>query len=127
MAKILVVDDEPEIRELLALMLARLGHEALVAADAGAAMEIIERDRPAAALIDLVMPGTGGMTLIMEKLRGRRDGMGLIAMSGRFPLGADSFASFSSQFGVDCLLAKPFTLEDVGEAVKMALARSCGN
>ena len=68
------------------------------------------------------MPGKGGMTLIMDELRHVPD-LGIVAMSGRIPLGGDSFASFSAQFGVSSFLLKPFSAADLQKAVNQALGR----
>ena len=69
------------------------------------------------------MPGTGGMTLIMDSLR-NFPGLSVIAMSGRIPMNTDSFSAFSSNFGVACFLGKPFTVDQVLEAVDRALTAS---
>jgi CheY-like chemotaxis protein len=124
MAKILVVDDEPSIRVLITEILTRKGHSVVSAANAGEAVEVAAREGPAVALVDLVMPGTGGMTLIMDKLRAM-PGLSVIAMSGRIPMGTEAFSSFSDSFGVDCFLGKPFSIEELMKAVDHALAKAC--
>jgi len=121
MAKILIVDDDPSIRLLMAEILKRKGHSAFCAADAEAAVYLANTEHPPVAIVDLVMPGTGGMTLIMDSLR-KIPGLAVIAMSGRIPMNTDSFSTFSENFGVTCFLGKPFTVDQVLEAVDRALA-----
>lgn len=94
------------------------------AADAEEAIYLASAERPDLAIVDLVMPGTGGMTLIMDSFR-LIPGMAIVAMSGRIPMGTDAFASFSSQFGVGCFLGKPFTVEELDNAVEKALNSVC--
>jgi two-component system nitrogen regulation response regulator GlnG len=121
MAKILIVDDDPSIRLLMAEILKRKGHTAVCAADAEAAVYLANTERPAVAIVDLVMPGTGGMTLIMDSFR-KVPGLAVVAMSGRIPMNTDSFSTFSENFGVACFLGKPFTVDQVLEAIDRALA-----
>ena len=124
MPKVLVVDDEPSIRVLISEILVRKGYEVFKAADAVEALEIIRRESPEVAIVDLVMPGVGGMTLIMEKLRSI-PGLAIVAMSGRIPLGTEAFSSFSEQFGVACFLQKPFTVQELLLAMGQALKGAC--
>jgi two-component system response regulator (stage 0 sporulation protein F) len=126
MATILVVDDEPSIRKLIYEILTRKGHRVFVAADAEEAVYLATTEKPEVSIVDLVMPGTGGMTLIMDSFR-RMPEMGVIAMSGRIPMGADAFSSFSEQFGVSCFLGKPFSVDQITEAVGKALAKACSS
>jgi DNA-binding NtrC family response regulator len=122
MATILVVDDEPSIVRLVSQLLTREGHRVVGAANAEEAVASLETARPDVAIVDLVMPGKGGMTLIMDDLRHVPD-LGIVAMSGRIPLGGDSFASFSAQFGVSSFLLKPFSSADLAKAVNQALTK----
>lgn len=124
MAKVLVVDDESSIRVLIAEILVRKGYEVFQAADADEAAQIALREKPQVAIVDLVMPGMGGMTLIMERLR-VVPGLAIVAMSGRIPLGNDAFSSFSEQFGVACFLQKPFTVQELLEALGHAHKGAC--
>ena len=122
MGTILVVDDEPSIVRLISQLLTREGHRVVGAASAEEAVASLEAARPDVAIVDLVMPGKGGMTLIMDELR-HVPGLGIVAMSGRIPLGGDSFASFSAQFGVSSFLLKPFSSADLEKAVNQALGQ----
>lgn len=121
MAKILVVDDDPSIRLLVSEILKRKGYSVICAADAESAVYLANNEHPLVAIVDLVMPGTGGMTLIMDSLR-KIPGLAVVAMSGRIPMNTDSFSTFSENFGVASFLGKPFTVDQMLEAVDRALA-----
>ena len=69
MATILVVDDEEAIRNILSRILASAEHRLFEAADAEAALEALEREKPDLAFVDLIMPGKGGLSLIREAVR----------------------------------------------------------
>ncbi len=124
MATILVVDDEEAIRDILSRILAPAGHRMIEAVDAETALAALEREKPEVAFVDLVMPGKGGLSLIMESLC-KVPGLAVVAMSGRIPLQGDSLSGFSRQFGITCYLEKPFTPEAVREAVRKAFVGSC--
>ena len=63
-ARILIVDDEPDMLESCSRILSRLGHACTTARDGTAALAILERDRPDLLLTDFKMPGMDGMALL---------------------------------------------------------------
>ena len=69
MTKILVVDDEAEIRSLLAAVLQSKGYEVVTAEDGAAALQAVPRERPAVILMDLSMPRMNGMDALPEVKR----------------------------------------------------------
>ncbi len=71
--KVLVVDDEAAIREVLEIRLRQWGHEVFVAADADEAEELAEKLDPAVVLSDVVLPKTSGLELLSRLRRGRPD------------------------------------------------------
>ena len=62
--KVLVVDDEAIIRESLRDWLSDVGHQVLIAENGHQALEIIEKEKPSIAIVDLVMPGMDGIELL---------------------------------------------------------------
>jgi DNA-binding NtrC family response regulator len=64
--KVLVVDDEAEIRSLLAVVLQSKGYEVVTAEDGAAALQAVPRERPAVILMDLSMPRMNGMDALPE-------------------------------------------------------------
>src|SRR5688572_9874624 len=66
MATILIVDDEPEIRELIAMAVEKAGHEALRAADVGEAWALVTERGPSLVFADIDMPGETGIELVLR-------------------------------------------------------------
>lgn len=64
--RVLVVDDDPTIRELLSLELGCAGHEVELAADGAAGLEVIRRDRPDALVLDVMMPAVSGWDVLTD-------------------------------------------------------------
>jgi DNA-binding response OmpR family regulator len=72
MALVLVVDDDPDIVELIQLNLELAGHRVITAGDGRAALDAVQRGTPDAILLDLMMPGLDGWAVI-DKLKSRSD------------------------------------------------------
>jgi len=107
MARILIVDDEANIRRMLAGLLDAEGHATVGAGDAGEAVWAMEADEPDAVLLDLALPGIDGLTLL-ERLRGRWPDVPVVMMSGRATL---SDAVRATKIGAFHFLEKPLSPE----------------
>lgn len=70
--KVLVVDDEPDVRLYLRTLLVENGFQVREAADAEEAMEELSRERPDVLILDIMMPGRSGVTLF-NKIRKKRE------------------------------------------------------
>lgn len=94
MARILIVDDDPRITELMADFLAELGHEVDTANNGGKAFEAFQRGRPALVITDFNMPGGSGAELV-SRIRAAEGGggVGAIVISGSAPEDASSLSS----------------------------------
>jgi PAS domain S-box-containing protein len=79
--RVLVVDDEPDARELVSIVLRGAGAEVLHAATATEALTLIERDRPDVLISDIAMPGRDGYDLIREVRRSGDERAGLPALA----------------------------------------------
>ena len=100
MRTVLVVDDEPQVREIAAALFESFGCRVLVAANATEALRTIET-YPGIALLftDITMPGMSGWELAREvRKAGYRDRPILIAISGQFTKAADRLLSESVGF-----------------------------
>ena len=64
MARILVADDDVDIRELVEFKLSTLGHDVVAVADGAAAIEACKAQRPDLAVLDVMMPGVSGLDAI---------------------------------------------------------------
>jgi CheY-like chemotaxis protein len=116
MARILVIDDDENIRAMLLKMLAECGHAAIGAADGFEAMKLFRAAPTDLVLTDMVMPYSGLATirLLLEE----NPQVGIIAMSG----GGVQRLDYARGLGVHQTLSKPFTAEQLAAAVGAALA-----
>lgn len=118
MAKILVVDDETGIRELLTEILSDEGHEVRTAENAGAARRLRESERPDLVLLDIWMPDTDGITLLREWSGSGQLSMPVVMMSGH---GTIETAVEATRIGALDYLEKPIALRRLIATVKRAL------
>ena len=121
MIEILVVDDDPLMRELLAEWLSAAGY-GVRQADTGAAALQMLRSRPAGLLItDMDMPGRDGAETLAEARRMLPE-LAVIAISGGARDGKKSWASTAREHGAAKTLAKPFEREALLAAVAQVLS-----
>ena len=119
MARILVIDDEPELRDVIRRVLERAGHEVRVAAD-GEAGVVLHRKSPADLVItDIYMPGQDGL----ETLRAlRQEGdVKVIVVSGGDRTGMASLREHAELLGARQALAKPFEMHELVALVEQVL------
>jgi two-component system nitrogen regulation response regulator NtrX len=123
MAEILVVDDEPNIRRMLASLLTAEGHSATQAATGEAALEALQLSQPDVVLLDLALPGADGIE-ILGQIRAQWPSLPVIMMSGRATL-ADAVRA--TKIGAFHFIEKPLSPESVlltiGSAVELRRAR----
>ncbi|WP_028357219.1 response regulator [Brackiella oedipodis] len=121
MAKILVVDDEVGIRELLSEILYDEGHTVEIAENASQARLARQKSRPDLVLLDIWMPDTDGVSLLKEwGSQGLLD-MPVIMMSGHATVDT---AVEATRIGAMDFLEKPITLQKLLNAVQTALTSS---
>jgi len=120
-ARILVVDDEAEIRGLLKEILAEEGYEVEVAADAVQARTARARLVPELVLLDIWMPGTDGITLLREWSSTVTDGAAVVMMSGH---GTVETAVEATRLGAFDFVEKPLSLAKLLRTVERALEAS---
>lgn len=109
MATVLVVDDEERIRTLLTKSLASEGHSVVAAATANAAIDRLQSGRIDLVLLDLVMPGPSGLS-VLKAMTERHDSTPVIVLSGVTDVGTRVQAL--DQGAVD-VVAKPFSLTEL--------------
>ena len=105
---VLVVDDDPDILQTLALCLSTEGYRVLMAANGREALEVVNKERPACILLDLMMPVMDGWQFVGElDSRGRRPAPLLILSADRAVQG------HAQKLRADAYLAKPFDLDEL--------------
>jgi DNA-binding response OmpR family regulator len=120
MAKILLVDDDPDIRSLLKIMLTGQGHEVVEATDGTQALRLAEAEPFDLVLTDLIMPDKEGIETIME-LRKKFPRIRIIAMSGGGVGRQEDYLGLAGKLGAMRTLAKPFGIQELNEAVDAVL------
>lgn len=120
MALILVIDDEPGVRQTVHRILILAGHSVVEAEDGAAALSQMRSEAPAVVLTDILMPGTEGIETIF-KIRRALPETRIIAMSGGGQAGNFDFLKLAERAGADAVLAKPFRAVELTEAVDRLL------
>jgi CheY-like chemotaxis protein len=115
---ILVVDDEPAIRRVLAASLRRAGYEVTEAGDGAEAARVMEVERFDLVVTDIVMPEREGLETI-QLIRRDHPGTQIIAISAP---SNDDYLRAARSFGAARTFRKPFSLSDVTDAVAELLA-----
>src|SRR3982750_3669646 len=108
-ARLLVVDDEPSIRELLTASLRFAGFEVVPAADGAEALKLAEQHRPDLVVLDIMLPDLDGFT-VTRKLRERGRDVPVVFLTARDET-SDKVTGLT--VGGDDYVTKPFSLEEV--------------
>jgi DNA-binding response OmpR family regulator len=118
-ARVLVVDDEPMVREVLARYLSKEGFDVDIAADGEAALSAFERSRPDLVLLDLMLPSVDGFDVLR-----RMQASGappVIMLTAR---GDEVDRIIGLEMGADDYVAKPFSPREVVARVRAVLRRT---
>jgi two-component system, OmpR family, response regulator MprA len=119
--RLLVVDDEPAVRESLRRAFALEGYAVELAPDGAAALRALEAaDEPDAVVLDVLMPHVDGVT-VCRRLRERGSRVPVLMLTARETVG-DRVAGLDA--GADDYLVKPFALEELLARIRALLRRS---
>jgi CheY-like chemotaxis protein len=118
--RVLVGDDNEQMRRLIVELLQAEGYDVAEAADTGQVLEQVSHAQPDLVILDMRMPGGGGV----EALRAIRSdpacqAMPVLLLSGSVDLEID----WASKVGADAQLPKPFRIDEFRETVGSLLAR----
>jgi DNA-binding NtrC family response regulator len=117
MARILIVDDEELIRNLLRQMLEREGYEVVEAGNGKIALQVF-RQQPADLIItDIIMPEKEGLETITE-FRKTYPNVKIIGISGGGRIDSKDYLFIAQRLGANRTLAKPFEWSDMLTAIK---------
>jgi CheY-like chemotaxis protein len=117
--KILVVDDEPQVCEAIAMMLSFHGYEVVIAGGGNAALTLFAQDKFDIVTTDYMMPEMNGMELALA-IKAKAPDQPVIMITAHADL---LNASAVPLTGVDEVLSKPFRFGDLQAAIQKAMAR----
>ena len=121
MSRVLVVEDEPAIAELVALHLRHAGFEVALAADGDNAAAAVDRVLPDLVLLDWMLPGTSGLSLLKRwRSQARTRELPVIMLTAR---GEEADRVSGLDGGADDYLAKPFSPSELMARIRAVLRR----
>jgi len=123
MRKILIIEDEPNIRELVSYNLKAGGFLPLEAEDGNLGMEMISTHKPDLILLDIMLPGKDGYEICKE-LRAMGDKTPIIMMTAKTD---EVDKVLGLEFGADDYISKPFGVRELMARIKAVLRRIEGN
>ena len=121
MQTVLVVDDEPIVRDVVVRYLERDGFQTLTASDGEVAMALIEEREPSLVVLDVMLPGTDGLSLC-RWIRGRSS-LPVILLTAR---GEEADRIVGLELGADDYVTKPFSPRELAARVRSVLRRADG-
>jgi phosphate regulon transcriptional regulator PhoB len=120
--KILVVEDEPDIRKLVQYNLAQEHFNVLEAEDGEQALRILQREKPNLMILDLMLPGLSGMELCkILRQRGETAKLPILMLTAK---AGEADRVVGLEMGADDYLAKPFSPREMIARVRAILRRS---
>jgi two-component system KDP operon response regulator KdpE len=117
--RVLVVEDDPNIVDLIRSNLAVRGFETIVSTDGVRALHLLETERPDVILLDLMLPEVDGFELCKQVRE--RSGVGVIVVSAR---GGDRDKVAALNLGADDYMTKPFSIEELLARIAATLRRT---
>ncbi len=120
MGRILVIDDDPNLRRTMRKILEREGHAVQEAENGLTGIRIVEEEPPDLVVTDLLMPEKEGIETIVE-LRERFPSIGIVAVSGAGGVTDRGPLIDAELFGADAALSKPFSIEEFIAAIDRVL------
>lgn len=111
--RVLVLEDEPDLRALYRVNLSEAGHEVLTAANGAEGLGMLARQRPDVILVDLMMPVMDGYEFLqhLRRMPGHSRTPALV-------VSAVATGGYSTKLGADGFVAKPFDADELVSAVE---------
>lgn len=120
--KILIVDDDPAIREILSTQLGRLRYDTVTAADGEEAVRVFKSEKPDLVLMDVMMPLMDGLAACQKIRASEKKGRTPILFLTARESPHDKLSSALS--GGDDFISKPISLQELREHVEAAFAHA---
>ncbi len=119
--KILLIDDEPAVRQAIGRILRRAGYAVVLAENGDDGVQLFRSESPDLVITDMVMPKKTGIEVIRE-IRQLRPDAKVIAMSGGGRIADVDFLDMAAQLGATEIIQKPFEMTTLLEAIARCLA-----
>lgn len=116
MARVLIIEDDNEVREFLQSLLERAGYETVTAVNGKEGVELFRTAVVDLVITDIIMPEKDGIETLMDMKR-TNPGLKVIAISGGGRAEPENYLHSARLLGADHTIKKPFTNEDILEAV----------
>lgn len=116
--RILIVDDEPPIVELVAYNLQAAGFEVIAAKDGIEALDLLEKENPDLVLLDIMLPELDGFS-VCQRMR-RTSNVPIVMLTAR---GGETDKVWGLEIGADDYITKPFSPKEMVARVKAVLRR----
>lgn len=123
MGRIMIVEDDTAVRELLRDILERAGHEVIVAQNGKVAISLYKNSPADLIITNILMPEKEGLETIQE-LHREDPGVKIIAISGGGQIGPADYLEVARRFGAMRTFSKPFDRKELLKAVDELLADS---
>lgn len=122
MAKVLIIDDDEQVRSTLAEVVETLGYEVRTAADGRMGLEAFSREPFDCVITDLAMPGIDGLG-VLRQLKQWKPNTGVFVITGNSSV--DLLAA-SVNMGADAYVTKPFKIREIDEQLRRLIAAAKG-
>jgi DNA-binding response OmpR family regulator len=120
-AKILIVDDDPDVLESIEAALESEGALTMTAMDGNEAVDLCLTHKPELVVLDMMLPSRSGF-LVLERIKGREDAPMVVMVTAN---SGKRHQAYAESLGVDGYLLKPFPLEHLlDKAVELLRRRS---
>jgi PAS domain S-box-containing protein len=119
-ARILVIDDEEFVRNVITAILTEQGHKVTKVASAESALPLVERDEFEIVFTDLAMPKIDGITAATQ-IKALRPDIKVVLMSG---YGADTASARVGKGIIDAAISKPFDMTEINQAIQKVMSAS---
>ncbi|MBM3600940.1 MAG: response regulator [Alphaproteobacteria bacterium] len=120
MARILIIDDEPDIRKAMRSLLEKEGHGVVEAANGVLGLRQFDAGDFDLVITDIVMPEKEGIETILH-IRRIKPGQKILAISGGGPSGNLHYLQSAKTLGADEVLTKPFDAEELSQAIRVCI------
>ncbi|NHQ59768.1 response regulator [Chlorobium sp. BLA1] len=115
--KILVIDDDGDVRKFIVTTLTRENHTVFEAGDGNQGLQLLQEHKDISVVItDLIMPEKEGLETIIE-IRSLLPAIKIMAISGGGKVGPDNYLVLADTLGADSTLKKPFTGKELLDAL----------